>query len=205
MREYSVKATADALDIHPRTLRRWIAAGQVKGAYQVKGKVGPVWRIPADALDALRDRVARDVEPIPPIDPVRCDDHSDATDSDARELAPSDSFAQAVALLDRVQAMSDKAAELATERERKAAGEVADALRQTIADQGNAIETLQRTVTAQEGQINTLQGLVSAAHDSLREERQAHDATRRERNQLRLKLGLRTRPTTPLRIIEGGE
>ena len=68
MHNYSVKSAADALGIAPRTLRRWITAGEVEGAEQVNTRNGPAWRIPRAALEQLRNRTARDVEAVPVID-----------------------------------------------------------------------------------------------------------------------------------------
>ena len=77
MRSYSVKATAAALGVEPRTVRRWIAAGQVEGAQQVQTPTGPAWTVPLAAVEALRSRVARTVEPMPQLaDPPVQVEHS---------------------------------------------------------------------------------------------------------------------------------
>ena len=64
---YSLRQTADLLDIHPRTLRRWIATGSVREAVQVITKHGPAWRIPEEALAHLKHRAnyAAGPEPAP--------------------------------------------------------------------------------------------------------------------------------------------
>ena len=77
VRSYSVKATAAALGVEPRTVRRWIAAGQVEGAQQVQTPTGPAWTVPLAAVEALRSRVARTVEPVPQLaDPPVQVEHS---------------------------------------------------------------------------------------------------------------------------------
>lgn len=77
MRSYSVKATAAALGVEPRTVRRWIAAGQVEGAQQVQTPTGPAWTVPLAAVEALRSKVARTVEPVPQLaDPPVQVEHS---------------------------------------------------------------------------------------------------------------------------------
>lgn len=63
---YSVKATAAALDVDPRTVRRWIATGQAPGAYQDQTPTGPTWRLPLDTVEALRTKVAKVAEPVLP-------------------------------------------------------------------------------------------------------------------------------------------
>ncbi len=63
---YSLRQTADLLDIHPRTLRRWIADGSVREAVQVVTKHGPAWRIPEEALAHLKHRANYAAGPEPP-------------------------------------------------------------------------------------------------------------------------------------------
>jgi DNA-binding transcriptional MerR regulator len=63
---YSLRQTADLLDIHPRTLRRWIATGSVREAVQVVTKHGPAWRIPEEALAHLKHRANYAAGPEPP-------------------------------------------------------------------------------------------------------------------------------------------
>lgn len=77
LRSYSVKAAAAALGVEPRTVRRWIAGGQVEGAQQVQTPTGPAWTVPLAAVEALRSRVARTVEPVPQLaDPPVQVEHS---------------------------------------------------------------------------------------------------------------------------------
>lgn len=208
MKSYSVKACADVLGLAPRTLRRWLAAGDVPGAHQVDGKHGAAWRIPADALDALRNRVAVDVDPIPVVelggqgDHQARAEHTGTTTGDAhghdlhlqRLGGQVDHYGKAVALLAAVQAATSEA----VERERTAARAVADAMQRTIDDQA-------RTIADQAASVASLYQLVDGAQAMLRDERQAHAHTRGELGQLRGQLGLRTRTTVPLRVIDGGE
>lgn len=67
---YSVKAAAHALGVDPRTVRRWITAGQAPGAQQVQTPTGPAWTLPLATVEALRSKVARVVELVPQIEPV---------------------------------------------------------------------------------------------------------------------------------------
>ncbi len=70
LQSYTVKATATALGVDPRTVRRWIAAGQAPGAQQVQTVTGPAWMLPLATVEALRSKVARLVEPVPQVEPV---------------------------------------------------------------------------------------------------------------------------------------
>jgi len=68
LRAYTVRATATALGVHPRTVRRWIAGGQAPGAYQTDTTAGPTWMLPLATVEDLRSRVARTVEVIPQVE-----------------------------------------------------------------------------------------------------------------------------------------
>lgn len=190
MKWYSVAAVADTLGITPRTLRRWIAAGDVPGAEQVQGRRGPAWRVPAAAIDQLRNRCARDAEPLPVVErapevrPVELDD-APVSQPAEQQLAIADSSAL-LGLIEAVQA----SATVAAERERQASERVSAAWQRTIDDQGDTIAHLRAQL--------------EQAADALQAEREAHALTRGELAQAREWLGLRTRPTVPLRVVEGG-
>lgn len=47
---YSVKEAAEALDVHPETIRRWIAAGTIKA---VRAGDRGHWRIPESEVDRM--------------------------------------------------------------------------------------------------------------------------------------------------------
>lgn len=70
LQSYTVKATAAALGVDPRTVRRWITAGQAPGALQVQTSTGPAWMLPLATVEALRSKVARVVELVPQVEPV---------------------------------------------------------------------------------------------------------------------------------------
>ena len=70
LQSYTVKATAAALGVDPRTVRRWITAGQAPGAQQVQTATGPAWMLPLATVEALRSKVARVVELVPQVEPV---------------------------------------------------------------------------------------------------------------------------------------
>lgn len=70
LQSYTVKATAAALGVDPRTVRRWIATGQAPGAQQVQTATGPAWMLPLATVEALRSKVARVVELVPQVEPV---------------------------------------------------------------------------------------------------------------------------------------
>ncbi len=54
----SLREAAERLDLHPRTLRRWIYQGRVE-AVKVPGRFGGEWRVPESALEALLESVPK--------------------------------------------------------------------------------------------------------------------------------------------------
>lgn len=64
LQQFSVKAAASSLNVTPRTVRRWIAAGIVQGAHQVDTPSGPAWYLPLAAVEGLRSRVAIEAQPV---------------------------------------------------------------------------------------------------------------------------------------------
>jgi hypothetical protein len=60
---YSLRAAAQFVNLHPRTLRRWLQAGRIT-AGKVPGKHGQAWAFDRAQLDALRDAAAIEVEPV---------------------------------------------------------------------------------------------------------------------------------------------
>jgi len=189
---YSVKASADKLGITPRTLRRWIKAGDGVGAWQEKTKHGDAWRIPADALDQLRNRCAHDVETVPTIERESAEvqpfeDTAPPANETGVQLAPLDGAGAMLALIEAVQASTTAAAD----REREASARETEAWRRTIDDQADTVAHLRQ--------------MLELAEQALADERFAHADTRREVSLLRTMLGTRTRPTVPLRVVEGGE
>lgn len=186
MEGYSVRATADTLGITPRTLRRWIAAGEVAGAWQEPGKRGPVWRVPQSAMSELRNRVARDAEPIPVIEPIPVAEPVDPV------VVPPDQEQQLKA-----------PQQLAAPRGAVSIIEAMTAATTAAADRERAL--LERAIDDQSDTIAHLRALLERADAQLAAEREAHAATRRELSQVRELLGLRTRPTVPLRVIHGGD
>lgn len=69
-RLYTAAQVARALSVNPRSVRRWIAAGQVPGARQVDSAAGSTWYVPASSLDQLRSRVAHAAQVVAPVLPV---------------------------------------------------------------------------------------------------------------------------------------
>jgi len=49
----SLRDAAERLDVHPRTLLRWIREGRLPGARKIPGRFGGEWRIPEGDLDKL--------------------------------------------------------------------------------------------------------------------------------------------------------
>ena len=61
-RRYSLRAVAETLGVHPRTIRRHVTAGHVPDAEKTDTAHGPAWTIGPEGLEALRCRFAHDVE-----------------------------------------------------------------------------------------------------------------------------------------------
>ncbi len=66
---HSLKAAANAVGMHPRTLRRWIASGKVD-ATKTRGSNGEAWYLDRAQLDHLRTIAAREVEPVADVMPA---------------------------------------------------------------------------------------------------------------------------------------
>ena len=150
---YSLRAAAELVNLHPRTLRRWLKAGRVT-AGKVPGKHGQTWAFDRAQLEALRDAAAIEVEPVLcEVEPVLCEVEPQAqADDSAGDLAApgfdvAGLFAQLGDLLD-----SQRDATAATER-RAIGGEL----------------------TALHAQVEALQAQVAALRSQVAAERQRAD------------------------------
>ena len=143
---YSLRAAAELVNLHPRTLRRWLKAGRVT-AGKVPGKHGQTWAFDRAQLDALRDAAAIEVEPVL----CEVEPQAQADDSAGDLAAPgfdvAGLFAQLGDLLD-----SQRDATAATER-RAIGGEL----------------------TALHAQVEALQAQVAALRSQVAAERQRAD------------------------------
>jgi hypothetical protein len=82
MRRYTLKAVANTLGVHHRTVRRHLASGEIPEAEKVAGHHGETWTIGDKGIAVLRDRLAVTVQAVPVIDlePIH-NDQADKTSS----------------------------------------------------------------------------------------------------------------------------
>lgn len=173
--------------MHPRTIRRHLSGGDIPGAEKVQGPHGETWTVGDDGLSVLRNKLAKTLEPLPTVEPVRvatvqADDSSDnarnddsGTQLDVQQLGANG--ATLLALVEAVQASASAAAE----RERTASARESAAWQRTIDDQGDTIAHLRQLLESTDAALQL---------------------ERAEVARLRAMLGLRTRATVPLRVVE---
>ena len=58
-KDLSLQEAAEIVGVHVKTLKRWIKKGKFTVSYQIGGTV----RVPAEALDAIRFKQGKGVEP----------------------------------------------------------------------------------------------------------------------------------------------
>lgn len=151
---HTLKAAAHLVDLHPRTLRRWIKAGRVE-ASKVAGKHGEAWAFDRAQLEKLRTAAARDVESVLPV----IEQPHQAPDGNVpgRELSTFDSGA----LLAQLGTLLDSQRAAAIEAERRAlGGELAGLQAQ--------VEALQAHVRTMEGQVAAERRRTAAAETEAR-------------------------------------
>lgn len=176
----TIEEAAQAVGCNPRTVRRHLAAGRLPGAFQQRTATGLAWRIPAAALDQLREHLAPqatlcEIETAPPAatppeQPVAIASHQPTQGADALG-----SFAAVqvlrVALESQATTIAGQLAALEAARE--------DALWWRC----EALE-LRETVDRLKGQLAT----ATAELDQLRKRLQVHDRPTMPLDQIRRQL-----------------
>lgn len=197
LRSYSVKAAAAALGVEPRTVRRWIAAGQVEGAHQVQTPTGPAWTVPLAAVEALRSKVARTVEPVPQLeDPPVQVEHSPGSAGQPAQLEGQAAKPEGVALAVQLDSQ---------------AGQLGAALVELATQQAAAIAAQARQVEAARDDSLWWRCEALDLRQQLDQVRAQLAAAQLEAAQLRAVVEHHQRPTVPLahlraqlRAVEGG-